>query len=167
MLRSYKGKSPQIHPSAFVSETAYIVGNVEIEANVNIWPGAVIRADSGHLVIRENSCIQDNSTVHADRDAKIGPNVVIGHNVLCHADLVGEYVLIGSGAIVNGGTIGEYSVIGSGTVVLEGSNIPPRSVVLGCPGRVTGPVQERHIELPRQILSTYIQKGKTFKEHGL
>ena len=51
MLRSYKGKSPQIHPSAFVSETAYIVGNVEIEANVNIWPGAVIRADSGHLVI--------------------------------------------------------------------------------------------------------------------
>ena len=167
MLRSYKGKSPQIHPSAFVSETAYVVGNVHIEANVSIWPGSVIRADSGHLIIGENSCIQDNSTVHADRDAKIGPNVVIGHNVLCHADFVGEYVLIGSGAVVNGGTIGAYSVIGSGSVVLEGSNIPARSLVLGCPGRVTGPVQERHIDLTNQILLTYIEKGKSFKDHGL
>ena len=167
MLRSYKGKSPQIHPSAFVSETAYIVGNVHIEANVSIWPGSVIRADSGHLIIGENSCIQDNSTVHADRDAKIGPNVVIGHNVLCHADFVGEYVLIGSGAVVNGGTIGAYSVIGSGSVVLEGSNIPAHSLVFGCPGRVTGSVQERHIELTNQILLTYIEKGKSFKDHGL
>lgn len=167
MLRPYKGKSPWIDPSAFVSEAAYVVGDVEIHANVSVWPGCVIRADSGHLIIGENSCVQDNSTIHADRDAKVGPNVVIGHNVLCHADFVGEYVLIGSGAIVNGGTIGKYSVIGSGAVVLEGSTIPAQSLVLGCPGRVTGLVKDRHIQLTKQILKTYVQKGRSFKEQAL
>ena len=89
MLRPFQGVWPRVHPDAYVSEFAYVVGDVEVHANASIWPGTVVRGDMGRIVIGENTCIQDNSTVHADRDCWIGPNAAIGHNVLCHADRVG------------------------------------------------------------------------------
>ena len=163
MIRSFRGKAPKIHPKAYVSETAYLLGDVEVQANASIWPGCVIRADNGRIIIGENTCVQDNSTIHADRDARIGPNVAIGHQVLCHADSVEENVLIGSGAIINGGRIGRFSLIASGTVLLEETLIPPYSLVMGVPGKVKGQVEKRHIELVKSIVDTYVRKASEMR----
>ena len=168
MLRSLQGKSPQVHPDAFVSEAAYLVGDVEIAARVNIWPGVVIRGDTGHVFIGEYTCVQDNSTVHSEADASIGPNVAIGHNVLCHADKVGQYVLIGNGAIVNGWVeIGDYCIIASGAVVLEHAKIPSYSLVVGVPAQVKAQVTEEHIARIKGTIERYAERGRLYNAQGL
>ena len=95
MIRSLEGKWPMIHPTAFVSEFAYVVGDVEIGEESSVWPGAVVRADNGKITIGRFTCIQDNSVVHGDDDVVIGDWVAIGHRVLCHARTVGDRVLFG------------------------------------------------------------------------
>ena len=84
MIRSLDGKSPKIHPGAFVSEAAYLVGQIEVGEGSSIWPGTVIRADMGKITIGRNTCIQDNSVIHGDADVLIGDGVVIGHLSLIH-----------------------------------------------------------------------------------
>ncbi|MDD9995610.1 MAG: hypothetical protein OXS35_07695 [Dehalococcoidia bacterium] len=88
MIRSINGKTPRVHPGAFVSEFAYVVGDVEIGEGSSVWPGTVIRGDSGTVVIGKNTCIQDNSVVHGDADVEIGDDVVVGHRVLCHGRVI-------------------------------------------------------------------------------
>jgi len=164
VIRSLDGITPRIHPDAFVSEAAYVVGDVEIGQGSSVWPGAVIRGDMGKIVIGKYTCIQDNSVVHGDADVVIGDHVVIGHRVMCHAKRVGDRVLIGNGATVNDGVeIGEDSLLGSGTVVLDNMKIPPRSIVMGVPGRVRGQVTERHLELIKWLSGVYVEKTKRYK----
>ncbi len=167
MIRSLDGIAPRIHPTAFVSETAYVVGDVEIGERSSVWPGAVIRADNGRIVIGPDTCIQDNSVVHGDDDVAIGANVVIGHRVICHAGYVGDGALIGNGAVVNDGVrIGEGSLIASGAMVIERMEIPPGSMVLGVPAKVRGEVAERHSDLIRRTAAHYVAKGKRYKAQG-
>ena len=167
MIRSLNKKTPQIHPNAFVSEAAYIVGDVQIDEGASIWPGTVIRADSGYIKIGKNTGIQDNSVLHADDDGVIGENVVIGHRVLCHAKNVGDRSLIGNGATVNDGVIiGEDSLLASGTVVLENQQFEARSMVVGVPGKRIGKVQNRHIELIKNIAEMYKDRGELYKSEG-
>ena len=167
MIRSLDGKSPKIHPTAFVSEFAYVVGDVEIGEGSSVWPGTVIRADAGKIAIGKNTCIQDNSVVHGDDDVSIGDNVVIGHRVMCHAKTVGNSVLIGNGAVVNNGVeIGEYSLLASGCMVVDNMQIPARSLVMGVPGRVRGEVKERHAELIDRTGGHYVERAQSDKSHG-
>ncbi|MBM3945283.1 MAG: gamma carbonic anhydrase family protein, partial [SAR202 cluster bacterium] len=134
MIRSVNGKTPKIHPGAFVSEAAYVVGDVEIGEGSSVWPGTVIRGDSGKIVIGRRTCIQDNSVVHGDADVEIGDDVVIGHRVLCHARKVGSGTLLGNGCIVNDGVvIGAESLVASGAMVVDRMEVPARSVVVGMP----------------------------------
>ena len=115
MIRSLQGKSPKIHPTAFVSEAAYVIGDVEIGENSSIWPGAVIRADNGKITVGANTNIQDNSVVHSDAESTIGSGVTIGHNVLWHGRSLADNCLVGNGATVNDGVeVGELSIVGSG-----------------------------------------------------
>ena len=167
MIRSLDGVSPRIHPTAFVSEFAYVIGDVEVGEGSSIWPGAVVRADTGAINIGRYTCVQDNSVVHGDADVVIGDNVVIGHRSLCHARTVGDRVLIGNGATVNDGVvIGEDSLLASGTVVVDNMVIPARSIVVGVPGRIRGQVQERHIELTKFYGDAYVQKAERYKRQG-
>ncbi|MBI2935283.1 MAG: gamma carbonic anhydrase family protein [Chloroflexi bacterium] len=167
MLRSLGGKTPRVHPDAFVSEAAYLVGDVEIGEGSSVWPGTVIRGDSGRIAIGRNTNIQDNCVLHGDADVEIGDYVSLGHAVMCHARKVGNFVLIGNGAIVNDGVeIGEYSVIAAGAVVLEEMKIPPRSLVVGIPARIRDQVAERHIEMINGTASTYVAKARRYKQEG-
>lgn len=167
MLRTLKGKTPRVHPNAFVSEAAYVIGEVELGENASVWPGTVIRGDSGKISIGRNTCIQDNSVVHSDADASIGDDVGIGHRVVCHARRVGNGVLIGNGAVVNDGVeIGELSIIASGAVVLENVKIPPRSFVVGIPAKIQGQVTERHVEMIRSTVEHYVQRARSYKAEG-
>jgi carbonic anhydrase/acetyltransferase-like protein (isoleucine patch superfamily) len=167
VIRSLEGKWPMIHPTAFVSEFAYVVGDVEVGEESSIWPGAVVRADNGKITIGRFTCIQDNSVVHGDDDVVIGDWVAIGHRVLCHARTVGDRVLIGSGATVNDGVeIGEGSLVASGATLIERMIVPARSLVVGLPGRVRGQVEERHVELIRRASEDYVEKAGRYKRDG-
>src|SRR5262245_24590396 len=112
MIRSFGGKTPVIHPDAFVSEFAYVVGDVEIGEGSSVWPGAVVRGEA-RIVIGRFTCVQDNSTIHAESaGASIGDYVVIGHNVMCHATVLEDRVTLGNGCVVNSEVeIGEGSVV--------------------------------------------------------
>ena len=168
MIKGLDGKTPKIHKDAFVSEFAYLVGDIEIGAYSSIWPGVVIRADSGKITIGKNTCVQDNSVIHGDADVEICDAVVIGHRVMCHAAVVKNNVLLGNGCVVNDGVIiEEESIIGSGAMIIENMKIPKNSLVLGVPGRVKGEVKERHIELIKSTSMHYVEKGKLYKSQGL
>ena len=168
MIRDLQGHTPKIHPSAFISEAAYVVGNVEIGENSSVWPGAVIRGDNGKIVIGKNSNVQDNSIVHADQDARIGDGVTLGHGVVCHAKLVADNCLLGNGCTVNEGVeIAEFSIIASGTVLLENTKIPQGSMVVGVPGKVRGETEERHHQLIKHVASSYLKHSRHYKAAGL
>ena len=167
MIRSLGGKTPSIHPTAFISEAAYIVGDVEIGEVSSIWPGTVIRGDTGKITIGKFTNIQDNSVLHGDDDVIIGDNVTIGHRVMCHGRNIGNRVLIGNGAILNDGVlVGEESVIGSGSMILENMDIPEKSIVVGMPGRVRGMVKEKHVDMIDRIAAGYAIKARKYKSEG-
>jgi carbonic anhydrase/acetyltransferase-like protein (isoleucine patch superfamily) len=169
-IRSFNGKTPKIHPEAFVSEAAYVVGYVEIGAGSSVWPGAVIRGDADvAIVIGENVCVQDNTTIHCDgRGARIGDNVVMGHNVLCHADVVGNNVTIANGATVSNSTeIGDGSVIAAGAVLVDGTKVPPNVIMVGVPAKERGPVSEAQAERFKRTAEHYAELGRRYKAEGL
>jgi carbonic anhydrase/acetyltransferase-like protein (isoleucine patch superfamily) len=168
MIRSFKGKTPTIHPEAFVSEAAYVIGDVEIGAGSSVWPGAVIRAET-KITIGRNSCIQDNTTIHADGNgARIGDNVVMGHNVLCHADIVGDNVTIANGATVsNGCEIGDGAVIGAGAVLVDNTKVRPGAIMLGVPAKERGDVSEAQAERFRRTAEHYAELGQQYKAEGI
>ncbi len=167
MIRSLGGKTPSIHPTAFISEAAYIVGDVEIGEGSSIWPGTVIRGDTGKITIGKFTNIQDNSVLHGDDDVIIGDNVTIGHRVMCHGRNIGNRVLIGNGAILNDGVlVGEESVIGSGSMILENMDIPEKSIVVGMPGRIRGSVKDKHVNMIDRIAAGYASKAQKYKAEG-
>ncbi|HVT39398.1 MAG TPA: gamma carbonic anhydrase family protein [Gemmatimonadaceae bacterium] len=128
-----------IHPSAFIHESAVVLGNVSLGEHVSIWPTAVIRADSDRIEIGEGTNIQDGAVIHCDAGipCSIGKRVSVGHRAVIHGALVQDDCLIGIGAIVlNNAVVGRGSLVGAGAVVTEGTVIPPDSLVLGVPAAV-------------------------------
>jgi carbonic anhydrase/acetyltransferase-like protein (isoleucine patch superfamily) len=127
-----------IHPSAFIHSEAIVLGDVSLGEKASVWPTAVIRGDSDRITIGSESNVQDGAVIHADENVPcvIGDRVTIGHRAIVHGATVEDDCLIGMGAIVlNKAVIGRGSLIGAGAVVTEGTNVPPRSLVLGIPGR--------------------------------
>jgi carbonic anhydrase/acetyltransferase-like protein (isoleucine patch superfamily) len=169
LIRSLDGVWPKVHPTAFVSEDAYVVGDVEIGEGSSVWPRAVVRADSGKITIGKQTCIQEESVVHGDKDVIIGDRVVVGKHVLCHARDVGDRVLISTGATVNDGVvIGEDSHVAAGSVLIEFMEVAPGSVVEGVPGRVRREVDEEHREMARSVADDYVERAQQHvREDGL
>ena len=167
MLRSFNGKSPLIPPTAFVSEAAYLVGDVEVGEHSSIWPGVVIRADNGKITIGANTNVQDNAVVHADHSAVIGDHVTLGHGVVCHASKVGDHALLGNGCVVNeGATIGRHALVAANSVVLEGADVADETVVAGAPARVRGQIAKRHREMMDDTGRHYVAKTAEVKREG-
>ena len=169
MIRSFKGKTPQIHPKAFVSEAAYVIGDVVIGEGSSVWPGTVIRADRAAITIGDYTCIQDNSVVHGDADVFIGNHVVIAHRVVCHARIVGDRTLIGNGATVNDGVeLGEDCLVASGAVIVDGQKFPANSLIVGVPGKARGRGAEAYRERIKSTGDWYTELARRFKaEDGL
>ena len=162
MIRAFNGKSPRIAPSAFVSEAAYIVGDVEIGENSSVWPGAVIRADFGKTTVGKNSSIEDNCVIHGATDVYIGDNTIIGHGAVVHCRKVGNSVLVGNNAtLLDDAQVGDLCIIGAGSVVRSGARIPDNSLVVGVPGRIKGhllPSQVAQLECGSDIYTRLAQK---------
>jgi carbonic anhydrase/acetyltransferase-like protein (isoleucine patch superfamily) len=140
MIRSYRGKRPEIAASAYIDPAAVIIGDVVIGADASIWPCAVIRGDVHYIRIGARTNIQDGSILHVMRDEYpliLGDDVTVGHSVTLHGCHVESRCLIGMGSILlNGVTIGAGSIVAAGTLITERTTIPAGSLVVGHPGKV-------------------------------
>ena len=172
MIRSISGKTPQIAQSAFVSEAAYIVGDVEIGEDSSVWPGAVVRGDTGRVVIGRATAIEDNCVVHSGKpgegDIIIGDMVNIGHGAVVHGRRIGSNVLIGINAVIlHGVVIGDFCLIGAGCVVSEDMVVPDGSFVVGVPGKIRGKVPEKLMSWLRDVPYEYVEFARQYKAEGL
>ena len=169
MIRSLNGKTPQIHPSAFISDACYIVGDVEIGEGSSVWPGAVIRGDFGKITIGRNSVVQDTCVIHTDDFLDVGDNVLVTHGAVIHGHRIGHNVLLGvNSVILEGVDIGNYCLIGAGAVVRDHSVIPDYSLVVGVPGQVR-PLSDANRERLETVTDSYVLNAQVHKAagHGL
>ena len=168
MIRTFNGKTPKIHETAFISEASYIAGDVEIGEGSSVWPGTVIRGDHAPIVIGRNTQIEDNCTVHTGTPLTIGDNVHIGHNVVVHCSRIGDTTLIGNHATLSEyAEIGDFCVVGAGALVTPGMKVPDRTFVVGVPAKVKGEVSQERIDITRQSVDIYVKMSKEYKEQGL
>tara|TARA_Y100001970_G_scaffold197312_1_gene240068 strand:- start:11214 stop:11726 length:513 start_codon:yes stop_codon:yes gene_type:complete len=167
MIKKFNGKEPKIHPTAFVSEFAYLIGDIEIGANSSIWPGVILRADSGKITIGDNTNIQDNSIVHGDEDVFIGNGVTMGHMVMCHATRVGDNVMLANASVINDGVnVGNNCLIGASSTVVPNMLIPDCSFVLGTPARIKSQISDKHLDMVKKNALSYVRRTKIYKKHG-
>jgi carbonic anhydrase/acetyltransferase-like protein (isoleucine patch superfamily) len=158
---SAAGRTPQLHPSAFVATGARVVGGVTLAEGASVWYNAVLRADGDTITIGAGSNLQDNVSVHVDagRPVVIGQNVSVGHNAVVHGCTIGDGSLIGMGAVVlNGAVIGEGCLVAGGAVVLEGTVVPAGSLVAGVPAKVRR-------ELTVQERAGIVRNALVYREH--
>jgi carbonic anhydrase/acetyltransferase-like protein (isoleucine patch superfamily) len=157
MIRAFNGKTPKIADTAFVSEFAYVVGDVEIGEESAVWPGAVIRGDFGSIRIGKNSHIEDNAVLHAWKSLIIGDNVTVGHSAVVHCQRIGDNVLVGNNATVLDDTeIGNFCIIGANSMVRAAQKIPDRSFVVGVPAKIKAEFSPDEIEsFHREMVDKY------------
>jgi carbonic anhydrase/acetyltransferase-like protein (isoleucine patch superfamily) len=158
---------PRIAETAFVAETACIIGDVRLEEECSVWYGAVLRGDEASITVGRRANVQDNVVIHADKgeDVFIGEGVTIGHGAIIHGCTIGSHSLIGMGSIIlSKARIGERCIIGAGAVVKEGDVIPDGSLVVGVPGRIIKkltPEQEKRLEYGCE---EYVSLARKYKE---
>ncbi len=139
MIYALDGLAPEIATTAWVADTAVLIGRVVVEEDANIWFGAVLRGDNEEIRVGLGSNVQENCVLHTDMGypLTIGVQCTIGHKAMLHGCTIGDGSLIGMGAVVlNGARIGRGCLIGAGALITEGKEIPDGSLVMGSPGRV-------------------------------
>ncbi|GIN91942.1 gamma carbonic anhydrase family protein [Siminovitchia terrae] len=165
MKITYNQTAPEVHPSVFVAPGAYLIGDVTIGMESTIWFNAVLRGDEGPVKVGQRCSIQDNSTLHMYEGCPviIEDEVTVGHNVILHGCKIGKRSIIGMGStILDHVEIGEECIIGANTLIPSGKKIPPRSLVIGSPGKVVRELNDKDLELIQLSIDTYVQKGKEY-----
>jgi gamma-carbonic anhydrase len=166
MLVSYKGQMPEVAPSAFVEESARVIGNVSIGKDSSVWFNVVIRGDVNCISIGDCTNIQDGTVVHVSSQTHstvIGNEVTIGHNATLHGCTVGDRCLIGMGSIIlDGAVVGEESMVAAGSVVAPGSVVPPGSLFIGSPARFKRQLTESEINRLRCSAAHYVLHKQTY-----
>jgi carbonic anhydrase/acetyltransferase-like protein (isoleucine patch superfamily) len=151
-LYEFNGIGPTIAATAWIAESAQVIGNVHIAEGASIWPGVVIRGDMNvPITIGKNSNIQDNSVLHADDGVPltVGEGVTVGHLVMLHGCTIGDHSLIGIGAIVlNNAKIGNHCLVGASALVTEGKEFADGSMIIGSPAKA---VKELSIEQQEKL----------------
>ena len=153
----------------WIADTAILIGRVRLQPDTSVWWGAVLRGDNEWIEIGERTQIQDNCTVHTDPGfpATIGPECVIGHNVVLHGCTIGAHSLVGMGAIIlNGARIGRHCIVGAGALVTEGKEFPDRSLIVGSPARVIRAVGDDAAKQIAAGVEVYVKRWKYYAAHA-
>jgi len=166
-IRPYRGVLPQVAASAYIDESARVVGDVIIGGESSVWLNAVVRGDVNSVRIGARTNLQDGVLVHVNRDPShptiVGDDVTVGHGAILHGCTVEDRCLIGMGAILlNGCRIGSDSIVAAGTLVTEGAEVPPGSLVMGSPGRVRRPVTDAERVLITQSAANYVEYRRAY-----
>lgn len=160
------GVAPEVAASAWVADSAEVMGNVQLAEDASIWFGAVLRGDCESISIGEGSNIQDASVLHADlgKPLVVGRHVTVGHQVMLHGCTIGDESLIGIGAVVlNGAKIGRNCLVGAGALVTEGKEFPDGSMIIGSPAKAVRQLTPEQIEGLRRSAQHYVDNARRFK----
>lgn len=158
--------TPDIHESAWVADSAHVIGQVTLAEGASVWFGVVIRGDMDAIHVGSGSNIQDNSVLHADQGQplNIGQNVSVGHQVMLHGCTIGDGSLIGIQAVVlNGAKIGKNCLVGAGALVTEGKEFPDGSMILGSPARAVKQLSAEQVDGLKMIAKHYMDNARRFR----
>ena len=158
--------TPEIDASAYVADTASLIGKVTVEANATVWFGVTIRGDNERITIGANSNVQEGAVMHTDMGYPLvlGKNVTVGHQAMLHGCTVGDGSLIGIQAVVlNGARIGKGCLVGAGALVTEGKEFPDHSLILGSPAKVVRTLTEEDLLRMQANADGYAERGRRFK----
>ncbi|AKB25907.1 carbonic anhydrase, family 3 [Methanosarcina sp. MTP4] len=167
VIMEFKDKIPKISGTAFVADSADIIGNVEIGDLSSIWFNAVIRGDENRIKIGNRTSIQDNAVIHVDTHdgIEIGDNVTVGHGAVIHGCKIEDNVLIGMNAtVLNGAEIGKNSIVGANALVSQGKKYPESSLIIGVPAKAKRETNEAEIEGIRENAAEYVELAKEYRE---
>lgn len=160
------GVAPRIPETAWVADSAQVMGDVELAEDVSVWFGVVIRGDTETIRIGARSNIQDASVLHADVGLPliVGDDVTVGHHVMLHGCTVGDGSLIGMGAVVlNGAKIGKGCLVGAGALVTEGKEFADGSMIVGSPARVIRQLTPEQLAGLKQSAQHYVENARRFR----
>jgi gamma-carbonic anhydrase len=167
MIRSYRGRMPQIPASAYIDPDAVIIGDVTIGEFSSVWPCVVIRGDVHWIRIGARTNIQDGSVLHVMKDEhplQLGDAVTVGHGVILHGCTIESRVLIGMGSVIlNGAKIGAGSIVAAGTLVTEGTVVPPGSLFMGHPGKFRRALTADDLASIEAYARRYVEYSETYK----
>src|SRR5438876_9870819 len=168
MIRPFRGIQPQIHPTAFIADSAQVIGDVHVGEQASIWFGTVARGDMFYIRIGDRTNVQDNCVLHTrtgEKPTVLEEEVAVGHSVTLHGCYVERGSLIGIGSIVlDDARVSAQSLVAAGSLISPGTIIPPRSLVMGMPARVKRPLTDEEVaglELFWKNYVTYIPFHKS------
>ncbi len=171
MIITHHGMTPQIDSSAYIQQSAQIIGDVRIGPESSVWFNAVVRGDVCTIRIGARVNIQDNVTVHVFSGGIptiLGDGVSVAHNVVVHACTIGDFTLVGMGAIVlDGAEVGKECLIGAGAVVTPRTKVPAHSLVLGNPGKVVRSLTPEEITSLHRSANNYVRFSREYIEQGI
>jgi carbonic anhydrase/acetyltransferase-like protein (isoleucine patch superfamily) len=158
--------APQIDPSAWVADSANLIGKVTLGANVTVWYGVTIRGDNERITIGAGSNVQEGTVMHTDMGypLDIGRDVTIGHQAMLHGCSIGDGALIGIQAVImNGAKIGSGCLVGAGALVTEGKQFPDNSLILGSPAKAVRTLDAPDVAKLREAADSYVKRGKRYQ----
>ena len=167
MIAEYNGKKPKIDKTAFIAETAVIIGDVTIQKNASIWYGVVLRGDTAPIHIGKETNIQDNTVVHVDNNTPciIKDYVTVGHSTIIHAAVIEKNCLVGMGGIIlSGAHIEEESIIGANALVAENKRIQKGSLAVGIPAKIVRLLTKEERKSIHKHAVDYAKLAKTYKK---
>lgn len=166
MIHAYRGITPNIDPSAFVVESAQIIGDVVIGKECSVWFNAVIRGDVNYIRIGDRTNIQDGCLLHVRHEKYpliVGSDVTVGHGAILHACVIHDYCLIGMGAIVlDNAQIGHHTLVAAGSLVREYAVIPEGVLIAGVPAKVIRPLKDEEKQMLEQSAKNYLEYVKSY-----
>lgn len=160
------GVAPRIADSAWVADSAQVIGNVELASDVSVWFGTTIRGDTDLIRVGSGTNIQDGSVLHADvgKPLTIGSNVTVGHKVMLHGCTVGDGSLIGIGAVVlNGAKIGKGCIVGACALVTEGKEFADGTMIIGSPAKAVRDLTPEQQAGLLQSAGHYVENARRFR----
>jgi carbonic anhydrase/acetyltransferase-like protein (isoleucine patch superfamily) len=158
--------APSIADSAYVAESANVIGKVTLEENTSVWDGVTIRGDNERITIGANSNVQEGTVMHTDLGypMTIGQGVTIGHQAMLHGCTVGDGALIGIQAVIlNGAKIGKGCLVGAGALVTENKEFPDYSLIIGAPAKAVRTLGEEDLQRLQSNAASYVARGQRFK----
>lgn len=162
----FEGVRPRIDPTAWVADTARVVGDVALGARSSVWFGCALRGDIEPISVGADSNVQDNAVLHTDDGCPlvVGGLVTVGHGAILHGCTIGDESLVGMGAIVlNGARIGRQCLVGAGAVVTEGKEFPDGSLIVGSPARAVRPVSSEQIAAILANARRYVENASRYR----
>lgn len=167
LITPFRGKTPVVHPDAFVDPSARVIGHVTIEEGASVWPMAILRADSASIRVGRRSAILDLCLLEAptDHPVMIGDGALISHGAVVHGARIEGLALVGIGAIIlDGSVVSSGCIVAAGSVVSPGTTIPPNSLVVGVPGRVARETTQKERDSVLNQINELYTKSRHYKQ---